>query len=400
MARVVVREKYLKKIRPYYGKSLVKVLTGQRRVGKSYMLKQIKEELESLAPEANVIFIDLERYDFDSIRTYQELHTFIKRQSLAKQNILLIDEVQQINGFERVLRSLLSEGNYDIYVTGSNSNIFSSELATYLSGRQIEIYIQSLSFPEFLEFNGLSSSSSSLERYLKHGGLPYLSNLPNDDELVFDYLRNIYATILYRDIVSRNQIRDITFLENLNRFLANNTGSVVSATRISEFLKSQRQPKSVPVIITYLDYLCSAYFVSRVRRQDIIGKRIFETGEKYFFQDLGLRNSLTGFNPNDIAKIIENVVYNHLVYSGFNVSVGKDSDREVDFIAERQGEYAYYQCAYLLSTESVVEREFGNLLRIPDNYPKYVVSMDEFPVTSTYKGIKHIKLVDFFDALD
>ncbi len=395
MARVVVREKYLKKIRPYYGKSLVKVLTGQRRVGKSYMLKQIKEELESLAPEANVIFIDLERYDFDSIRTYQELHTFIKRQSLAKQNILLIDEVQQINGFERVLRSLLSEGNYDIYVTGSNSNIFSSELATYLSGRQIEIYIQSLSFPEFLEFNGLSSSSSSLERYLKHGGLPYLSNLPNDDELVFDYLRNIYATILYRDIVSRNQIRDITFLENLNRFLANNTGSVVSATRISEFLKSQRQPKSVPVIITYLDYLCSAYFVSRVRRQDIIGKRIFETGEKYFFQDLGLRNSLTGFNPNDIAKIIENVVYNHLVYSGFNVSVGKDSDREVDFIAERQGEYAYYQCAYLLSTESVVEREFGNLLRIPDNYPKYVVSMDEFPVTSTYKGIKHIKLVDF-----
>lgn len=395
MARVVVREKYLKKIRPYYGKSLVKVLTGQRRVGKSFMLKQIKEELESLAPEANVIFIDLERYDFDSIRTYQELHTFIKRQSLAKQNILLIDEVQQVNGFERVLRSLLSEGNYDIYVTGSNSNIFSSELATYLSGRQIEIYIQSLSFPEFLEFNGLSSSSSSLERYLKHGGLPYLSNLPNDDELVFDYLRNIYATILYRDIVSRNQIRDITFLENLNRFLANNTGSVVSATRISEFLKSQRQPKSVPVIITYLDYLCSAYFVSRVRRQDIIGKRIFETGEKYFFQDLGLRNSLTGFNPNDISKIIENVVYNHLVYSGFNVSVGKDSDREVDFIAERQGEYAYYQCAYLLSTESVVEREFGNLMRIPDNYPKYVVSMDEFPVTSTYKGIKHIKLVDF-----
>lgn len=391
----IKREKYLQSIRPYFNKPLIKVLTGQRRVGKSYLLKQIADEIREQNPGSNIIFIDFEKFEFEEIKTYQDLHAHIKLNSLQSYNYIFIDEIQEIEGFEKVLRSLLSDGNYDIYVTGSNSNIFSSELATFLSGRQIEIFVQSLSFVEFLEFNDLQAEKISLERYLKHGGLPFICNLPNDDDLVFDYLKNIYATILYRDIVSRNQIRDIPFLENLNRFLADNIGSIVSATRISDFLKSQKQSKSVPVVLTYLGYLCRAYFLSKVERQEIAGKRIFETGEKYYFQDLGLRNCIIGFKPNDIGKIIENVVYNHLIYKGFNITVGKDSNKEVDFIAEKKGEYAYYQCTYLLSNEKVVEREFGNLIRIPDNYPKFVISMDEFPITSSYKGIKHLKLIDF-----
>ncbi len=395
MTKNIKREKYLQSIRPYFNKPLIKVLTGQRRVGKSYLLKQIIDEIKEQNTNATIIFIDFEKFEFEEIKTSQDLHAHIKANSSPSQNYLFIDEIQEIEGFEKVLRSLLSDGNYDIYVTGSNSNIFSSELATFLSGRQIEIFVQSLSFTEFLEFNEIQADKNALERYLKHGGLPFISNLPNDDDLVFDYLKNIYATILYRDIVSRNQIRDIPFLENLTRFVADNIGSVVSATRISEYLKSQKQPKSVPAVVSYLGYLCGANFLSRVPRQEIVGKRIFETGEKYYFQDLGLRNCIIGFKPNDIAKIIENVVYNQLIYKGYNVTVGKDSDREIDFIAELKGEFSYFQCTYILSNEKVVGREFGNLMRIPDNYPKYVISMDEFPITSTYKGIKHLKLIDF-----
>lgn len=391
----VKREKYLQRVRPYINKPLIKVLTGQRRVGKSYLLKQIIDEIKEQNPGSNFIFIDLEKFEFEFIKTYQDLYNYIHQKSLPSQNYVFIDEVQEIPGFERVIRGLISEGNYDIYITGSNSNIFSSELATFLSGRQIEIYVQSLSFTEFLDFNNLPIDNNSLERYLKHGGLPFIRNLPDDDDLVYDYLKNIYATILYRDIVKRNKIRDIPFLENLNRFLADNIGSIVSASRISDYIKSQKQSKSVPVVINYLGYLCSAYFIHRVERQEVTGKRIFETGEKYYFQDLGLRNSIMGFKPGDISKIIENVVYNHLIYRGFNVKVGKDSKREIDFIAEKNGEYAYYQCTYILKDEKVIEREFGNLIRIRDNYPKFVISMDEFPITSSYKGIIHLKLIDF-----
>jgi predicted AAA+ superfamily ATPase len=236
---LIKREKYLNRVRPYFNNKLIKVITGQRRVGKSYLLKQIAQEITIHHPSANIVFIDKERFEFDSIKTYVNLVEHIKKQSVPDTNYIFIDEVQEIEGFEKALRSLLADGNYDIYCTGSNSHIFSGELATLLSGRQIEIRVHSLSFCEFLQFHKLSKSRESLMRYLKHGGLPYLIHITNEDEMVFDYLRNIYATILYRDIVSRNQIRDIAFLENLLRFLADNTGSIVSATKISAYLKSQ-----------------------------------------------------------------------------------------------------------------------------------------------------------------
>ncbi len=393
--RIINRERYLERIRPYYGKQLVKVITGQRRVGKSYFLRQVENELRKKLPKANVIFIDLEKFEFDRIRTHAGLYKYIKSKSRKGKNILLIDEIQEVNEFERALKSLLAEKNFDIYVTGGSSRLFSGEIATLLSGRQVEIQLYSLLFPEFLLFNDLEPSEKSLARYLKHGGLPYLRNLPDDDEMVYDYLKNIYATILYRDVVSRYEIRDITFLENLTRFLADNTGNIISANSIAVYLKSQRQSKSVSVIISYLKYLEQSYFISKVRRQDVQGKRILSSGEKIYFQDLGLRNILTGYRPDDISKIIENVVYNHLAARGLRISAGKLGDREIDFIAEKGGEFSYYQVTYLLGDKKTIDREFGNLLDIDDHYPKYVISMDTFPVTASMKGVKHIRLIDF-----
>ena len=397
---LLMREKYLSRVRPYFNKQLIKVITGQRRVGKSYLLKQIAAELESLNPQGHFIFIDKEKFEFDGIKTYINLVEYVKKQSATGTNYVFIDEVQEIEGYEKALRSLLSDGNYDLYCTGSNSRVFSGELATLLSGRQIEIRVHSLSFSEFMQYHKLDKIRESLMRYLKHGGLPYLIHVPADDEMIFDYLKNIYATILYRDIVSRYQIRDISFLENLLRYLADNTGSIVSATKISAYLKSQKNGKTASVIINYIAYLEHAYFVTGAKRQDIQWKKIFESGEKYFFEDIGLRNAVGGYKPNDIAKVLENVVYNHLRFWGYTVCIGKNIDKEIDFIAQRNGEYVYVQVAYLLSTESVTEREFGNLLDIRDNYPKYVVTMDDFPAITTYKGIKHLHLLDFLSLDD
>lgn len=389
------RESYLKRIRPYYGQQLIKVITGQRRVGKSYFMKQVRDELHKKYPGANIIYIDLEKFEFDTLRTYSDLHRYVKAKRRKGLNILMIDEVQEVAEFERALKSLLSDGNYDIYVTGSNSMVFSGEIATYLSGRQVEIMVHSLSFPEFLMFNNLDASERSLNKYLKHGGLPYLRNMPDEDDTVYDYLRNIYATILYRDVISRYEVRDITFLENLTRFLADNIGNITSANNIADYMKAHKQSKSVSVIISYLKYLEQSYFISKVRRRDVAGKRILSSGEKIYFQDMGLRNILTGYKPADIAKIIENVVYNHLVMNGSRVYTGKLEDREIDLVAEKDNETSYYQVTYQLSDKKVIDREFGNLLQISDNYPKYVISWDSFPVTASMKGVRQIRLIDF-----
>lgn len=392
------RKKYHKQIAPYINKQLIKAITGQRRVGKSFFLKQIRDDLQQKFPQNQIIFIDKEKYEFDSITDYHKLLSYVKDNSSKQMNYLLIDEVQEIEDFEKALRSLLSDGNYDIYCTGSNSSVFSGELATYLSGRQVEIRIHSLSFVEFVDFHQLPNNNDSLLLYLKYGGLPYLINLPKQDDIIFDYLRNIYATILFRDVVSRQQIRDIPFLENVMQYLADNTGSIVSANKIADYMKSQKNSKAVSVIINYINYIQQAFFIHGVRRQEIQGKRIFESGEKYYFTDLGLRNSIVGYRPNDINKIIENAVFNHLQYLGYSIHVGKNAQKEIDFVAHKNGEYVYIQVAYLLSDQKVIEREFGNLKQIPDNYPKYVVTMDNFPITATYQGVKHLHLLDFLNT--
>jgi predicted AAA+ superfamily ATPase len=393
----IKRELYLTRIRPYYGQPLIKTLTGQRRVGKSFLLKQISEELKQLNPEGNIIFIDKEQFAFDEIKDYHQLYTYVKSKENGLQNFLFIDEVQEINGFEKALRSLLSEGIFDIYCTGSNSHLLSGELATLLSGRQIIIPVYSLSFGEFKQFHKLPHSTETLQIYMKYGGMPYLMHLPKEDFLVFDYLKNIYATILYRDILSRYEIRDVGFLTNLLHYLADITGSLTAAKRIADFLKSQGTAKTVSVILNYLTYLQEANLVLFEPRYDIRGKKIFENGGKYYYQDHGLRNAIAGFKPSDPGKLVENLIFRHLIALGYQVFCGAIKDKEIDFIAEKQGEKIYIQAAYTLASEKVIEREFGNLLLIKDQYPKYVVTMDDMPVTGSYEGIFQISLLNFLD---
>lgn len=394
---MINRDLYIQAIKPFIRKDLIKVLTGQRRVGKSTILKILAEEIKKTDSNANFIFIDKEDYAFDFIRTHQQLDAYIKTKEVEDNNYLFIDEVQEIEGFELVLRSYNKKPNFDIYCTGSNAKIFSSELATYLSGRQVVFQIGSLNFKEFCLFHGLENSQQSLLKYIKYGGLPYLIHLPEDDEVRFEYLNNIFATILMRDVVNRHQIRDPRFLSDLLKFIADNTGSIFSANKIAKYLKSQQINKNVALILNYLSYLEDAYFINKVKRLDIQGKKHFEVGEKYYFEDIGLRNVIIGFRMTDIAKIMENIVFLQLKNSGYKISVGYLQDREIDFVAEKGNERIYIQVAYLLTEQSTIDREFGNLLKIKDNYPKYVVSMDSFSAINTYAGIKHLTLLEFLN---
>lgn len=398
MKKFIVRHKYLDNIRPYIGQQIIKVLTGQRRVGKSYILLQTIEEIKQLDSSANFLYINKEDFSFDEIRTAEDLHNYVLLHTKANvKNYVFIDEIQEIADFEKALRSLLLRSEYDLYCTGSNAHMLSGELATFLSGRYIEIPIYSLSYNEFLQFQQLEDTNDTLQKYLKYGGLPYLKHLALEDEIVFNYLKGVYNTVIYRDLIQRYEIRNTAFLENLVKFLADNTGQIFSAKKIGDYLKSQQIKMSVSQIINYLDYLASTFLIRKVKRMDVVGKKIFEIGEKFYFEDLGLRHTINGYRPNDMAKILENVVFEHLLFCGYDVKVGQISDLEIDFVCERGGEKQYVQVAYLLHDEKTVEREFGNLLKIKDNYPKLVVSMDEFS-GNTYEGIEHIHLRKFLTS--
>jgi len=395
--KLIDRPVYTKKISPFIGKGIIKVLTGQRRVGKSCILQQLMRVIKEKDPSANIISINMEFEEFRSIRNDEDLFGFLKDKFLPKvENYLFIDEIQDIAGFENVLRSLQAKESCDIFCTGSNAKILSGELSTYLSGRYIEFHIHSLSYTEFLLFHGLESRNQSLMLYLTYGGMPYLSRLSLNDELVFEYLRNIYSTILLKDVVKREGIRNIDFLETLALYAADNIGNLFSANNISKFLKSQRTDMSTTQVISYLKSLCNAYLINKVGRIDIDGIKKFEVGDKYFFEDLGLRNCFLGFNlQRDIHKLMENAVYLHLSLLQYEVFVGKNDTKDVDFVGIRKGKKVYIQVTYLMTDEKTMDREFGNLLSIKDNYPKYVVSLDDFNKGSDVLGIRHVHLSDF-----
>jgi predicted AAA+ superfamily ATPase len=396
MTEYIERPLYLNKLKPFIGKSLIKVLVGQRRVGKSFLLMQLIDLIKKQSPETQIIYINKEQHEFSQIKNSDDLFFYLKQNVKENSKVaLFIDEVQDIDSFEITLRDLVTRGNYDIYCTGSNANLLSSELATFLSGRYIEIKVFSLCYSEFLFFYKLPDSAASFQNYLKFGGLPYLINLNNEIQVAYEYLTSIYNTILLKDVVSRFKIRNVTFLENLITFLADNIGSIFSSKKISEYLKSQKINISTQVVIDYLGYLESSFLIFKVKRTGIEGKKVFEIGEKYFFEDIGIRNAIVGFKISDIHKILENVVYLHLRMAGYSVTVGQDLNKEIDFIAQKSGEKLYVQVAYMLSNEATINREFGNLLEIPDNFPKYVVTMDEFPETSTFKGIFRMHVKDF-----
>jgi uncharacterized protein len=291
------------------------------------------------------------------------------------------------------LRSLLLDEKNDIYITGSNAKLLAGELATYLSGRYIEISVYSLSYPEFLLFHQLKNNEDNLMKYLKFGGLPYLIHLSLEDT-TFEYIKSIYSTIVYRDVVNRYNIRNNSFLEKLILFLADNIGNLFSSNRISDFLKSQNTRISPGQVQNYTNYLGNAYLIHRVDRFDIKGRRIFETGEKYYFENTGIRNAIIGFRPQDLGGILENAVYNHLLFKGYQIRTGYLNTREIDFICIKGGETLYVQVALQLSSKDTIDREFGNLLKIKDNYPKLVVTYNKFE-GNTIDGIKHMNIGDF-----
>ncbi len=390
-----VRHIYSVRVEPFIRKPVVKVFTGQRRVGKSYILYQIMGKIESEDPGANIIYINMEDSRFSFIRNYIDLVEYVgSKKAKRKVNYIFIDEIQDITGFENGVRSLLLDKGNDIYITGSNARLLSGELATLLGGRTLEFRIYGLSYSEFLHFHRIKDTDVNLEKYFLYGGLPFLINLKMTDSIIFEYLRNIYNTIVFRDVVSRHHLRNTYFLEQLIRFMADNTGSLFSAKSISDFLRSQKVMIPHNQVQAYTGFLTESFLIHKVLRYDISGKRFFETGEKYFFEDTGIRNAVIGFKPGDRGKLLENVVHNELLYRGYEVRTGSMGTRETDFVAIKDNETIYIQVALRLDNEKTVSREFGNLLAIEDNYPKMVITGGE-QYRNTLRGIEHINIRRF-----
>lgn len=396
---IIVRKIYLEHIITHLNKGMMIILVGQRRVGKSFMLRQVCQWLQDNRPKANIVYINKELREFSRLTNAEELYDYVDPMLAdGSENYLLIDEVQDIEKYENALRSFHAEDRCQIIATGCNAYIFSSELSTRLAGRYIEIPIYSLGYSEFLEFHHLPDTDESLNDYLRVGGLPGLRMYDIREEIsVRDYLQGVYNTIMMRDIISREQIRNVPFIENLSKFIADNDGKLISTNSIVKYMKSQGEKISEAVTSSYISYLCKALLITPVGRYDIHGKRLFEMIFKYYFADHGLRNYLSGFDMRgSIEKVMENVVYLHLLIQGYKVNVGILRAGEVDFVATKGDKTIYVQVAYLLASDDTIDREFGNLAGIKDNYLKYVITMD--PISGGLKkfpGIHHLHLREF-----
>lgn len=391
------RQSYIDKIEKYLGKETIIVLVGQRRVGKSCILKMIRDD-KMADSDNNVIYIDKEKWQYDAIQTYKDLNEYIERYWVNdKHNYILIDEVQDIEEFERSVRSFRTEPNTDIIITGSNARMLSNELSTLIGGRYKEIYIQSLSYNEFLEFHNLSDNDESLSLYIQYGGMPGLAKIGLEGDDAREYQIDIYHTVLLKDVIMRNQIRNVPFLENLVRFLADNIGKLISANSIAKYMKSQGESITSSVVINYISFLCEAYILHKVNRYDIHGKRVFENNDKFYFEDNGVRNAIAGgTREGDIEKVIENIIYEHLIRLGYQVYVGQLQAGEIDFVCTKpEGQRIYVQASFIIAEQATREREFGNLRSIKDNYPKYVISMTPLLTKNDDDGITHIHLRKF-----
>ena len=347
----IIRQSYLDKIVKYLGRDTIIILTGQRRVGKSYILRLLRDLLAA-EESANIIFIDKEKHEFDSINTYQQLNAYIdERRDVSRKNYILIDEIQEIEQFEKCVRSYYEEPDIEIIITGSNSSMLSSDLSSRIGGRYKEIYVQALSYEEFLLFHQLQDSDEALALYLQFGALPGLLKVGLDEQDAREYQTDVYHTVLLKDVILRNNIRNVAFLENLVRFLSDNAGKIISANSIAKYMRAQGDSITPTVIINYIKFLCDTFMIHKVNRYDIHGKKLFESNDKYYFEDHGIRNALAGGQrEGDIEKIIENVIFNHLVRLGYEVTIGQLQAGEIDFVCNKpEGHRLYVQASYIIA---------------------------------------------------
>ena len=396
------RELYIEKIKPFIDKDIIKVLTGIRRSGKSVMLKLIMEELkQNKIDEKQFININFENLINRELTTADKLHEYIlkKASEIKKKCYIFLDEIQEVKDWEKCINSLRvnEEYDFDIYITGSNAKLLSGELSTYLAGRYVEFVIYPFSFKEFLEtlksIQQDVSTREAFQKYVKFGGMPFLYNLAFEEEASLQYLKDIYSSIILKDITQRNKIRDTDLLERVISYLIMNVGNNFSATSISKFFKSENRKVSVETILNYIKAAEESFLIYRVSRDDLIGKKVLNVNEKYYIADHGMREAILGSNQRDINQIFENIIYLELLRKGYNVRVGKVDNLEVDFVCTKGNEKIYVQVAYLLASSETIEREFTSLEKIDDNYPKYVISMDEFDMSRN--GIKHINIIVF-----
>lgn len=397
---MIKREMYMRRIRPFIGLDLIKVMTGIRRCGKSVMLELIKQELlQSGVSPSQLISINFEDMRYSHLQTAKALHDEILQRASAIDGkvYLFFDEIQEVKDWEKCVNSFRVALDCDIYITGSNAKLLSGELATYLGGRYVEFVIYPFSFAEFIELYQLIAPEESIQKifqkYLLTGGMPYLSNLGYADEPSKLYLNDLFNSVQLKDIVKRNKVRDVDLLERIIAYVLANIGNTFSASSLAKFLKSEQRTVAPETILNYIKYCCDAYLFYQVKREDLQGKQILTSNEKYYIADHGIREAVYGGNARDINLILENIVFLELLRRGYQVTVGKIRDKEIDFVCHKRSKKLYIQVAYLLASPETIAREFGVYDHIQDNFPKYVVSLDEFDMSQN--GIKHLNIRDF-----
>lgn len=390
---MVIRKQYLDKLIHLKDKQIIKVVTGVRRCGKSTLLKQFEQYLvENGTSKEQIISINFEDISFDNLLDYHALHQYITDKLISdRKYYVFLDEIQAVPNFQKAVDSLFLKDNVDIYITGSNAHMLSGELATLLSGRYIEIPMLPLSFAEYAELVG-TDIRTAWKNYFTSGGFPYASQI-EDEEIRRDYLDGIYHTVLLKDVAARKRINDIELLKSIIKFMFDNVGNMVSSKKIADSLTSFGRKTSSITAENYVTALCEAFILYKVGRYDIQGKQHLKSLEKYYIVDVGLRKLLLGNRNRDIGHILENIVYLELLRKGYRVSIGKVGDLEIDFVTEKDGEKAYYQVSATVMSENTFAREITPLKRINDNYPKYIITMDEMPMDED--GIKIVNIIDF-----
>lgn len=398
---MLVRSRYIEKIRPFVGLDVVKVITGIRRSGKSVLLQQIQDEIaQNVDPAGVFVRINLEEEENSRFLSKGVVHAHvlnIAKKSRDRKVYVFLDEVHDMEDWEITVNSLRAKKNVDVYITGSNSKLLSGELASCLTGRYVDIQVTPFSFAEFCEAynaDGKRGDDEVFRKYLALGGMPFITNLAFREDIAGSYLEDVFSSILLKDVARRGKIRDVDLLGRIVRYVMTEAGHTFSAASIVRYLKKEKRPCTVDTVLNYLDLCEQAFLFARVKREDLIGRRILAVDEKFYVTDHGMRRFLVGGDAmHDIDQMLENLVYFELVRRGWHVTIGKIRSEEVDFVAERNGEINYYQVTYLMPSKETRNREFGALLEIPDNHPKFVLSMD--PVDMSADGITHLNVRDF-----